>query len=175
MRELRARLANRSDLRTGVCDAAEPKDFLDLKSEFDTVICLNVLEHVEADSTALANIYSCLQFGGKAIVLVPQGARAFGSLDQVLHHKRRYSEAELHQKMTEAGFRVERVLRFNRSTYPGWIWNARILRRKTLGSIQLKIFDLLVPVWRRIDRYLPWPPTSLIAIGVKEQPARDAR
>ncbi len=168
LRELCVWLENRPDLRTALCDAADSNDFLALESDFDTVICLNVLEHIEDDSTALANIHGCLRSGGKAIVLVPQGAAAFGSLDEVLHHKRRYSEAELRKKMTAAGFHVERVLRFNRATYPGWIWNARVLRRKTLSSMQLRIFDFLVPVWRRVDSWLPWPPTSLIGIGVKE-------
>jgi len=70
--------------------------------------------------------------------------------------------------MAAAGLRVERMLAFNRITYPAWFLNGRILRRKTLGRVQLKLFDRLVPLWRAIDCLLPWPPTSIIGIGVRD-------
>jgi hypothetical protein len=71
--------------------------------------------------------------------------------------------------MVNAGFRLERILCFNRATYPGWIFNSRILRRRTLSDLQLQMFDATVPFWRRIDQFLPWPATSLIAVGVRER------
>ena len=67
--------------------------------------------------------------------------------------------------MEQTGFRVERILEFNRISRPGWYVSGRILKRTTLGRVQLKVFDRLVWLWRRIDRRLPWPPTSIIAIG----------
>jgi hypothetical protein len=74
----------------------------------------------------------------------------------------------LYEKLVAAGFHVHRIIEFNRATYPGWILNSRFLRRTTLSSVQLRIFDLLVPVWRRLDRLLPWPATSLIAIASRD-------
>ncbi len=168
LRELQARLAHAPHLTVQVCDAATAEHYRIFAERFDTVLCLNVLEHIEDDRATLANIWSALRPGGRAIILVPQGARAFGSLDEVLHHKRRYSKAELAGKMAQAGFHVSEILSFNRVTYPGWLLNARILRRQTLSITQLRLFDLLVPIWKRIDPLLPWPPTSLIGIGVKE-------
>jgi hypothetical protein len=70
--------------------------------------------------------------------------------------------------MKAAGFRIEDMLEFNRMTYPGWYLNGRILRRRTFSRFQLSVFDRLVPLWRRIDKLLPWPPTSIIGIGVRE-------
>jgi hypothetical protein len=102
------------------------------------------------------------------VVLVPQGQGVYGTLDEVLGHYRRYSRNELEAKMTKCGFRVERVLEFNRITYPGWFVNGRILRKRSFSRFQLSIFDALVPVWRQIDKLLPWPPTSVIGIGVRE-------
>ena len=164
---LRARV-HRSDLVTAKCDITKPSDFADYRDSMDTVVCLNVLEHIEDDVPALRNIYSCLKPGGRALILVPQGMRVFGSLDEVLEHCRRYAKAELQTKMAAAGFRVDRTLEFNRMTYPGWFLNSRLLRRRTLSRTQLKLFDALVPLWRRIDRFLPWPSTSIIGIGVRE-------
>ena len=134
----------------------------------DSVVCLNVVEHIENDLLGLRNIYSALRPGGKAIVLVPQGQGVFGTLDVALGHYRRYSRTELAARMKECGFRVERVLEFNRATYPGWFFNGRILRKRTFSRFQLSVFDMLVPFWRRVDRLLPWPPTSVIGIGIRE-------
>ncbi len=165
---LRDRLKQNPSLETAICEASHPPDLIRWRKSFDTAICLNVLEHISHDEATLSNILTALRPGGRAVILVPQGAAAFGSLDKVLLHQRRYSEPELTSKMSNAGFRVEKVVPFNRITYPGWILNSRILRRKTLSEVQLKCFDALVPLWRRIDRYLPVPPTSLIAIGRRD-------
>jgi hypothetical protein len=69
--------------------------------------------------------------------------------------------------MQEAGFAVERILNFNRISRPAWFLNSRLLRRSNLGRLQLKLFDNTVWLWRRIDRFVPWGPTSIIAIGRK--------
>jgi SAM-dependent methyltransferase len=128
---------------------------------------VNVLEHVEDQMAGLRNIYAALRPGGRAIVLVPHGQGIYGSLDKALGHFRRYSREELQGKMEQVGFRVERILDFNRISRPAWYVTGRLLRRKTISRFQLRVFDSLVWLWRRIDRLLPWPPTSIIAIAVK--------
>lgn len=152
-----------------LCDLANPADFRCFRGRMDTVVCLNVLEHIEDDAAGLRNIYSALVPGGRAIVLVPQGASAFGTFDEVLNHRRRYSTAELRQRMIATGFRLDQILKFNRATYPGWLLNGKILRRRSLSGFQLSVFDRFVPLVRRIDGFLPWPPTSLIAVGVRKK------
>jgi len=165
---LRSRLAHRPNLETALCDLMKPEDFTPFHGQMDSVVCLNVVEHIPHDLTGLRNIYSALRPGGRAVVLVPQGQAVYGTLDVALGHVQRYSKKELHEKMSQCGFKVERVLEFNRITYPGWFVNGRIMKKRTFSRFQLSVFDSLVPVWRRIDRLLPWPPTSVIAIGVKE-------
>jgi len=164
--ELRSRVAYRPNVKIAVCDFANPQDVNRFRRSADTVICLNVLEHVSNDVDGLRNIHTFLRPGGTAIILVPQGPQAFGSMDEVLHHKRRYLPAELEAKMASAGFHVAEIRTFNRATWPGWYLNSRILQRRTLSRMQLRLFDLLVPLCRRIDHRLPWPATSLIAVGV---------
>jgi glycosyltransferase involved in cell wall biosynthesis len=173
--ELRSRTAYRPNVKLGICELSNSADVESLKQSADTVVCLNVLEHVADDVSGLNNIFECLRPGGTAIILVPQGPSAFGSLDEVLEHKRRYTEPELRGKMADAGFVVTHMLEFNRATWPGWYLNSKILRRRTLSRFQLHCFDWLVPVWRRMDPILPWPPTSLIAIGtVTRDPSANA-
>jgi len=165
---LRRLTGRRPKVFAAVCDLGNPADFLPFRDRMESVVCLNVLEHLEDDLTGLRNIYCSLTDGGRAIVLVPQGANAFGTLDRELGHVRRYSKAELERKMTAAGFRVTHMIEFNRVSYPGWILNGKILKRRSLSRIQLHALNLLIPLLRHIDRFLPWPPTSLIAIGIRE-------
>ena len=163
---LRVRFRGRPNLEIRRCDLCDAADFQPLRGSFDSVVCLNVVEHVQDDLGALRNIFSALKPGGRAIILVPQDQNAYGTLDEVLGHCRRYSEAQLRARMEAAGFTVERMLHFNRVTRPGWRFNGQILKRRSFGRFQLKVFDALVPLWRRIDGYLPWQAVSLIAVGV---------
>ena len=166
MARLATRFQHRHNLHIRHCDLAEANDFAGLGG-MDTVVCLNVLEHIEDDMQGLRNIHSALAKDGRAIVLVPHGQEIFGTLDAALGHYRRYSRDELKQKMEQAGFRVERILDFNRISRPGWYVSGRLLKRTTLGAVQMKVFDQLVWLWRRIDQHLPWAPTSIIAIAVR--------
>lgn len=164
---LTTRFQHRPNLTTRYCDLTDRADFSELTAKMDTVICLNVLEHVEDDLQGLRNIYASLSAGGRAIVLVPHDQRVFGTIDVALGHYRRYTHAELKTKMEETGFRVERIVDFNRiSRYP-WYISGRILKKKSLSVGQMKLFDRFVWLWRKIDGSLPWPPTSIIGIGVK--------
>ncbi len=164
---LATRFQHRHNLHIRHCDLANPADFTGFDGSMDTVICLNVLEHMEDDLQSLRNIHSALRPGGRAIVLVPHGQEIFGTRDTALGHYRRYSHRDLTGKMEQSGFRVERILDFNRISRPGWYLNGTLLKRTTLGARQLQLFDQLVWLWRRIDQHLPWPPTSIIAVAVK--------
>ena len=162
---LRVRFRRRPNISIRKVDLTAPEDFADLRGKADTVVCLNVVEHVKDDLLALRNIHSALEPGGRAIILVPQDQSIYGTLDEVLGHYRRYSKDELKSQVEAAGFEVERVFEFNRATRPGWWWNGKVLRRRTFGGVQLKIFDALVPLWRRVDRIIPWSGVSVIAIA----------
>ena len=116
---LKSRFVHRMNLESHFCDLTRAEDFQPFLGDMDTVICLNVLEHVEDDHAGLANIFSALSPGGRAIVLVPEGQSVFGTIDEALGHFRRYSEAELKSKMEQAGFEVEQIIRFNRVSRPG--------------------------------------------------------
>ena len=138
------------------------------RDKFDTVLCINVLEHIEPDEQALKGFYRMLPPGGRVIILVPQGKWLFGPMDAALGHKRRYSKRELVSKMEQAGFKVEKLSGINRVSSLPWFFNGKILRRKSIPGIQVKIFDSFVTFARILDRVLPVPALSLIAVGRKE-------
>jgi len=150
-------------LRVGYTDG-EKHDSYPLEEKFDTVICLNVVEHLQNDFGALRNIFDALEDNGRAIVLVPCGPRLYGTLDKVLGHYRRYTKPQFTELAAKAGFQLETLLSFNRFGSPAWWLNGRLLRRKTFGLWQIKMLNFLTPFVRVIDGFLPFPPLSIIAV-----------
>jgi len=139
-----------------------------LQDLFDTIIMVNVLAHVPDGSQALRNLCSALQPGGRVIIVVPQHPALFGTLDEALEHRERYVADGLQHTLEGAGLYVEKVFDFNRAAVPGWWLNGKLLRRTKFSRLQLKVFDTIVPLVRRMDRLLPWGGLSLIAIAVKK-------
>ena len=64
---------------------------------------------------------------------------------------------------------MEQILKFNRPGVPAWWLNGKILRRKTFGMGQIRLLNVLTPIFRRIDSWLPLPPLSIIAVLRKQE------
>lgn len=132
---------------------------------FDTIICLNVLEHVEDDNGSLRAMRRMLAPKGRLILLVPALPALYGTMDKALGHHRRYQRAPLTSLLEATGFKVAHVEYFNLAGVPGWWFAGRVLRRPMIPAGSLKLYDALVPLFR-LERLLPWRVgQSLIAIG----------
>ena len=81
---LKSTLQHRSNVEIHSGDASRSEDFEKFRGSMENVVCLNVMEHVDDDLACARNMYGVLAGGGRAIVLVPHGPRAFGSLDRCL-------------------------------------------------------------------------------------------
>ncbi len=139
--------------------------------KFDTIVCLNVLEHIEDDLRALEQMHGLLVPNGQLVLLVPAFQFLHGSVDRALGHYRRYTRKDLLPTMQRAGFLVDRSFYMNVIGMAGWFWNNRIIKRTEESEKLIRIFDRYVaPVAELAERLVP-PPTglSLIAIGRKEQ------
>ena len=157
---------NRPYMTVGFTDAERAETYPQ-DQNFDTVICLNVVEHLKDDRGALMNIRSVLDPGGRAIVLVPCGPRLYGTLDEVLGHQRRYTKKTLTDVIRAAGFELEKILEFNRVGVLAWWLNGRVLHRRVFGLWQIKLLNVMTPIFRLIDNIVPLPPLSLIAVVKK--------
>jgi glycosyltransferase involved in cell wall biosynthesis len=147
-------------------------DYLALKKyEFDTVVCLNVLEHIEDHEGALHRLYDVLVPGGKLALFVPADQKLFGTMDEQVGHFRRYSAEDLRRVIEAAGFVCEKVTYRNIFGRFGWWLNGRVLKRTHLPAGQSRIFDAAVPVLRRIEPKSPSKGLSLIAIATKPESA----
>ncbi len=164
LQTLRSLTADRPYLDVTLTDVTEGQSFPEVEGGFDTVVCLNVIEHVDDDRGALENIRRVLAPGGRAVVLVPQGPELYGTLDEILGHRRRYTEAAFRLVAVEAGFDVKETVRFNRVGFPAWWLNGKLLKRRDFGLFQIFVLNTLTPIFRLVDRILPFPALSLIAV-----------
>jgi glycosyltransferase involved in cell wall biosynthesis len=169
------RLQNAFRRRPGIiverCDL-ESEECLDLtRYSFDTVVAINVLEHTSDDVAALRRAHQMLMPGGRIVVFVPAGQDLYGSLDKGVGHLRRYDKGELVNKLTNAGFEVEEVSFQNRAARMAWWLNSKLTGRAALPSVQSKIFDRLVPLFRALEGERPASGLSLIAVGRKRADA----
>jgi SAM-dependent methyltransferase len=164
---LQALAARRPKLQVCRIDAQDPVDFKPFHESVDTVICLNVLEHLPKAPTALRNMYDALQPGGRALLLVPQGPWLYSPLDKAVDHVKRYTTTDFRAEIEAQGFEVEKTFHFNKMGVLGWAFNGKVLGRSEMARFQLKLYDSMTWLWRRIDRFLPWHGLSLIAVARK--------
>ena len=162
-------LGNTFDRHTRV--DVEPLDLMTFdpaplaERRLDTILCLNVLEHVEDDQGALRRLHAALAPGGRLLLLVPAHPRLYGAIDRAIDHHRRYETKGLVAKLEEAGFRVEHTQFFNRLGVLGWYLNSVLLRRTKVPAFQLHLQNMLVP-FLRAEAALPLPfGLSLIAVA----------
>jgi len=166
--ELRARWQARPNLSIERLDLNIREDYSVLRDfKPEGVVLLNVLEHIEDDRTTLRNIYESLPEQSRLIVLVPYDPNLYSELDRALGHYRRYNKGELEEKLKEVGFQVERQMFFNKVGKLGWYVANTLGGQKTLKQWQLKVYNLLTPLFRIVDRILPWRGLSTIVIASK--------
>lgn len=166
---LRARFEGREEVAVATLTLPDDEAPMRFAShDLDTVVALNVVEHIPDDVGALRTMGRMVRPAGRVVVLVPALEGLFGSLDRELQHQRRYTRRSLRSVMESAGLRVDVLRWFNRVGTVGWWWNARVRRAPRIPVDQLRAFDSLVPLLR-FERYLPLPfGQSLIAVGVRE-------
>jgi 2-polyprenyl-3-methyl-5-hydroxy-6-metoxy-1,4-benzoquinol methylase len=135
---------------------------------FDSVLALNVLEHIEDEVGVLRNFRKILKPGGRVILLVPNNPRLYSKVDAALGHFRRYSRDSLTHCLEGAGFRVAECRGFNRLGGLGWRVSGKIFRNTTLSTGQMSLFELLMPLVRVLEKIPFHTHNSLIAVGVRD-------
>ena len=164
---LRNRFLRTPNVAVQRIDPEVPGDLAGLENCFDTVLCLNVLEHLDDAGQLLESLAATIRPGGSLVVLVPNVPGIYGSLDRKMGHKRRYSQATIGELLATHGFAVETVESFNKVALLPWWAYSKLLGTGSISKPVLKIFDKSVWFWRRLDVLMPWPGLSLVAVGRK--------
>jgi SAM-dependent methyltransferase len=135
----------------------------------DTIVAVNVLEHVLDDRAFLAAARMLLAPGGHVLLFVPALPALYGTLDEAFEHHRRYTRRGLADQLAGHGFRIERIAYRNLPGVLSWFAAGRILRRRTISVRQAKLYDrYVIPAVSAIERR--WSPPfgpSLLAIATR--------
>jgi len=144
-------------------------EVLELKDKnIDTVVCINVLEHVEDDTRALENVHRILGRNGHFLIFVPALKGLYGTIDKNVSHYRRYDKNALKGKLESVGFVIEKIYYSNLIGVFGWFLNGKILKRKTFPILQPMVFDKLVPLISKLEKFIDLPfGMNLIVVATK--------
>jgi len=141
----------------------------DLQAErFDTIVCVNVLEHIADDVQALTLFREVVaSTNGKVLIFVPAVQRIYGPHDAALGHHRRYSRRSLTAAFTAAGLFTESIRYTNPIGLLGWMYNLYVSGNTEHTSGQVRLFDRLVAPWALPLERVVTPPIglSLFAVG----------
>lgn len=135
-------------------DSVLDRDELSAK-RIDTVVCMNVLEHIEDDNRTLQRFYNTLVDGGRLLLYVPACQWAYGEMDKGLGHYRRYSKSELGRKVQQAGFEVEHSVWVNFPGVFGWWWAGKIKKETFIDPKKARLVDRYVPYLLAFERLMP--------------------
>ena len=127
------------------------KEFSYLAERFETIFLLNVLEHIENDLEAVANLQFLLKPGGTLVVLVPSYHFLFSAIDQLLGHYRRYTIASLRPVIQMNDLIIKKAFYFNALGMAGWYWN-KVFKQTEISQHKMNLFNKLVPIAKRIDK-----------------------
>jgi len=132
----------------------------------DTIINMNVLEHIKDDREALKRMKDIVREGGRIITIVPAFPKLFGSLDEAYGHYKRYSKEDF----TTIAHALRLSLVYSRYANVigilGWIYSGKIRRKKTFSKKSITVFDRwFVPILSAIEKNV-YPPFGLSLIAV---------
>jgi SAM-dependent methyltransferase len=140
-----------------VLDLALPAD-IKIKRKVDTVVMMNVLEHIKDDVQALKDLAAVVEPGGRIVIWVPGYMQLYGDFDRKVGHVTRYTPKTLEATVTGAGLDIDVLKPINFLGGIAW-WLA--VRRGGVGYPNpklVKIYDrTVVPVTRAIERVVRPP------------------
>jgi SAM-dependent methyltransferase len=158
LKRLSLRFSGISNLKVMKWDISKPFPAKNLSEGFDSVVCLNVLEHIEDNVSVLKNMKNVLKdHSGNLILLVPAHQYLFSEIDRKLGHHRRYDRDEIVNLLDRTGLEITYFTPFNMFGFFGWLLNGKILRKERLSTAQLELYRYLSSVFIQIEKILKQP------------------
>jgi len=147
----------------------EAADLIKSEQAPDSIIYVNVLEHIADDEGELEVVCRTLSESGRVFIFVPALKWLFSTFDERVGHVRRYSKSELEQKLRRAGFKILSCAYFD---FPGifpWWLNYRLLKSVTMDPGAVRFYDqFIIPAVRRIESVIAMPiGKNVIAVAEK--------
>jgi SAM-dependent methyltransferase len=125
--------------------------------QYDTIIMINVLEHIQDDQESVCTVYHALSPGGTFVVYSPALQWLFSSHDEAVGHYRRYEMRVLEQILVKAGFAVVAAKHMDCMGVLSWYLVNVIGGATSINPHLARFYDAwFVPVTRWIEQL--WPP-----------------
>lgn len=135
----------------------------------DSIIYVNVLEHIEDDVNELRVIHATLRPGGHLFVFVPALPVLYSKFDKHIGHFRRYRRSELRSKLQEAGFRIKSLRWFDLPGILPWLIKYRLAGSLTMESSAVQLYDkVAVPLIRPVENLIN-PPAGKNLFAIAER------
>jgi hypothetical protein len=162
-REGGANVATYNSIFRGVADEIAARE------RPDSIIYVNVLEHIADDEGELRVVHDTLAERGRIFIFVPALRWLYGSFDRLVGHERRYAWRELRAKCERAGLRVLKSIYFDAAGVLPWWAKYRVLRSAKMGAGAVRFYDrFVVPPLRRLEALIP-PPVGKNILLVAEK------
>lgn len=129
----------------------------ELPGKYDLIFSSNVLEHIEDDCLALADLSKFLQPNGQLVTYVPAFQILFSDLDRSVGHHRRYTKKELQRKLLQTGYITNRIQFVDSLGFPASLL-LRLIGYKSKGNLggltSLRLYDrYFFPISRLLDLF----------------------
>jgi len=135
----------------------------------DSILYVNVLEHISDDQAELTAMYRTLRKGGRILIFVPALPRLYGAFDRRVGHFRRYTKADLENKCLTAGFKLLKSRYFDFAGVVLWWVKYQLLQSDSLESGAVRLYDkFVVPVTKTLESMI-MPPIGKNVLVIAEK------
>lgn len=149
-----------SEVATEISDKQKP----------DSIIYVNVLEHIEHDVSELEHIYRTLGKGGRCFIFVPALMSLYGEFDRKIGHFRRYTKQEVEGKCESAGFKVLKSKYFDFAGIIPWFVKYKMLKSDSLDSGAVTLYDkMAIPFVRGMEKIVNVPLGKNVLLVAEKQ------
>jgi SAM-dependent methyltransferase len=136
----------------------------------DTIVCSNLIEHIDDDRLALQRLSEALPVGGFLCLLVPALPALYGSFDAIDGHYRRYTKSMLRQRLQGLPLREHTLYYFNIVGAAGWFVKARLLQEQRHNEENFHLMNMITRLMRPVER-LVHPPLGISLIAILQRTA----
>jgi SAM-dependent methyltransferase len=146
-----------------------------IQTHWDTVVCINVLEHIQHDRKELELFHDLLaERKGSLCLFVPARPEIYSPIDRDFGHYRRYTMLALRNLLQETGFQVVHLHYFNFIGYFGWWWQFRVLKKRQFDPRSVLFFDrILLPAMHAFETRISRPPVGQSLLAISRAVKRD--
>ena len=131
------------------------KNFLDQNDKFDTIIYLDVLEHIKEDEKEFLNAYNNLNEGGHLIINVPAFNFLFSKFDEEVNHFRRYSKNDFKKFIRLTNASSSKLIYYDSIGFLLIFFSKKLITlKKNNMKNNIKMWNSLIPLSKFLDKII---------------------